>query len=63
MSLVTIVARSVQSIDPPQSAGKHLYVTVDVSDAQILEAIDALLDVRGADQRARWISQLVETQS
>jgi hypothetical protein len=61
MSLISISARSIRDIDPHGT--ERISIDLEMTDAQIFEAIDELLDAKTPTQRAAWLEQLNEQEA
>ena len=57
---IEITAQCVHNIDPHER--NRITVGIDMSEAQVFEAIDTLLDAGGPQKRAERIAQLLENE-
>jgi len=57
---IEITARCVNNIDPHER--NRITVGLEMSEAQVSEAIDALLDSGGPEKRAQRLAQLAENE-
>ena len=57
---IEITAKCVNNIDPHER--NRITVGIDMSEAQVFEAIDTLLDAGGPQKRAERIAQLLENE-